>query len=300
MKNYQSYLFELFEPFLIERNEAPYPPCHEGEYLEEYFVRNFRENQVNNEFESFFIPVHWTAVFNFRVKEGLHPGSENWKLRQKLFSTLRSLDTTKKYFTVSTHDDAPQGDFPYEVKHFYAGGRSTAKNTYPIPVIWSGYRDFNDTQKMIFCSFVGSVTHDIRPKLLASLQEKDGYFIRAFQWQQDVPEDRKNFFKTVLEQSRFTLCPRGYGATSYRMYEAIQVGSIPVYVSDKFVLAWEDELDWSEFCVIIPESKITETDEILKSYTETQVRKMQERLKEVYPLYFTIPAAYNQIIKRLR
>ena len=153
---------------------------------------------------------------------------------------------------------------------------------------------------MIFCSFVGSITHDIRPKILNELNVKDGYFLRAFQWQQDVPEEQKVFFKNVLEQSRFTLCPRGYGATSYRMYEAIQVGSIPVYVSDRFVFAWEDELDWSEFCVIIPEHRISEIDSILKGYTETQVRKMQARLKEVYEMYFTIPAAYNQIIKRLR
>ena len=298
MRPYQKELFEIFEPFLIERNEAPYPPCHVGEYLEEYFVRNFRNN--SKKIKSYFIPVHWTAVFNYKVKEGLEPGTENWKLRQRLFKELKKLDQDENYFTVSTHDDAPQGAFPPDTKHFYAGGRSTVKNTFPIPIIWSGFQEFNDTQKMIFCSFVGSVTHEIRPKLLQALSGQDGYLIRAFHWQQDVPEDRKNFFKEVLEQSRFTLCPRGYGATSYRMYEAIQVGSIPVYVSDKFVFAWEDELDWSEFCVIIPEDKIPEIDCILKGYTETQVREMQVRLKEVYEMYFTIPSAYNQIIKRLR
>ena len=53
-----------------------------------------------------------------------------------------------------------------------------------------------------------------------------------------------------------------------------------------------------EFCVIIPEDKISETDSILRSITETQVRNMQKRLKEIYPEYFTIPAAYKQIIKR--
>ena len=79
----------------------------------------------------------------------------------------------------------------------------------------------------------------------------------------------------------------------------MQAGSIPVYVSDKFMLSWSDEIDWNEFCVIIPENKVLETDTILRSITETQVRKMQEKLKEVYPEYFTIPAAYNQITRRL-
>ena len=131
---------------------------------------------------------------------------------------------------------------------------------------------------MIFCSFVGSITHDIRPKVLIPLQDKPGYVIQAFEWVQDVPEDRQAIFQNVLWNSRFTLCPRGYGANSYRIYEAMQAGSIPVYVSDKFMLSWSDEIDWNEFCVIIPEDKVLETDTILRSITETQVRKMQEKL----------------------
>lgn len=297
MDSYQQELFNLFAPFRLERNEAPYPPYHQGEYLEEYFVRNYLENNVQS--ERYFIPIHWTAVFNFRVKEGLQEGTANYSLRRELFNTLKTLDPNKTYFTVSTHDDAPQGEFPTNTLHFYAGGNSKLDNTFPLPVICSGFKEFNDSQKMIFCSFVGSITHPIRNIVLKEVHEKPGYFIQAFHWQQDIPDDRKIHFKNVLEQSRFTLCPRGYGATSYRMYEAIQVGSIPVYISDKFVFAWEDELDWSEFCVIVPESKITEIDSMLKEMSETQVRKMQERLKVVYDQYFTIPAAYNQIIKRV-
>ena len=297
MDNYQQELYEKFSPFLLRRNEAPYPPAHKGEYLEEYFVRQFRDDDKQH--ERYFIPIHWTAVFNYRVKEGLQQGTPNWHLRQELFRAISELDPSKKYFTVSTHDDAPQGNFGFDVTHFYAGGRSELSGTTPIPLLWSGYESVPDIQKMIFCSFVGSITHDIRPKVLIPLQEKPGYVIQAFEWVQDVPEDRQSIFKNVLWNSRFTLCPRGYGANSYRIYEAMQAGSIPVYVSDKFMLSWSDEIDWNEFCVIIPEDKVLETDAILRSITETQVRKMQEKLKEVYPKYFTIPAAYNQITRRL-
>ena len=212
MDDYQKSLYKSFAPFLIERNEAPYPPAHRGEYLEEYFTRQFLED--DKQYERYYIPIHWTAVFNYKVKEGLHEGSENWKLRQTLFESLQGLDSSKKYFTVSTHDDAPQGEFDYDVKHFYAGGRSELPNTFPIPVIWSGFEQVPDVQKMIFCSFVGSITHDIRPKLLIPLHKKDGYIISAFEWIQDVPEDRQAMFQNVLWNSRVTLCPRGYGATS--------------------------------------------------------------------------------------
>ena len=152
---------------------------------------------------------------------------------------------------------------------------------------------------MVFCSFVGSVTHPLRASLLNSLSGKDGYLIQGFNWEPSVSQDKANYFKSVMEQSRFTLCPRGYGATSYRLYESIQLGSIPVYVSDKHMLPWADELDWSEFCVVVHQASIPGIDMTLKSFTEADIRRMQKRLKEVYNLYFTIPAVYNQIIKRV-
>lgn len=34
----------------------------------------------------------------------------------------------------------------------------------------------------------------------------------------------------VIERSNFTLAPRGHGSSSFRMYEALQLGSIPIYI----------------------------------------------------------------------
>ena len=115
MDSYQRKLYEMFEPFLIERNEAPYPPDHEGDYLEEYFTKKFF-NELNQS-ERYLIPVYWTAVFNYRISEGFGHGTPNYSLRQALFDKLKELDPTKKYFTVSTHDDAPMGSFPTDTKH---------------------------------------------------------------------------------------------------------------------------------------------------------------------------------------
>jgi len=42
-------------------------------------------------------------------------------------------------------------------------------------------------------------------------------------------------FSSLLDLSEFVLCPRGFGPTSYRFYEALSAGAIPVYV-------WEGEL----------------------------------------------------------
>lgn len=36
----------------------------------------------------------------------------------------------------------------------------------------------------------------------------------------------------IIERSNFTLTPRGHGSASWRMYEALQLGSIPIYQWD--------------------------------------------------------------------
>ena len=291
-------MYDLFSEFQIERSDAAYPPYHKGEYLEEYFVNRFSDNQ--NQASRLLIPVHWTAVFNYCVKSGLGQGTKNWELRNKLFNKIAALPNDLEYFTVSTHDDAPQGEFPPNTKHFYAGGNSSI-GTDPIPLVCSALNFDLDPQKLIFCSFVGSATNNVRNHALQQLHSKDGYLINAFHWQPDVSQDQQNLFLNCTSRSRFTLCPRGYGATSYRLYEAMQLGSIPVYISDKHLLPWSDELDWSSFCVVVKKMEnYDHLDQLLKNMTETTVRNMQEKIKEIYPLYFTIPAVYNQIIERVK
>ena len=34
----------------------------------------------------------------------------------------------------------------------------------------------------------------------------------------------------IIERSNFTLTPRGHGSASWRMYETLQLGSIPIFI----------------------------------------------------------------------
>ena len=107
-------------------------------HLSKYFVEKFIKEKPRA--DRLLIPVHWTAVFNYKAPEGLQPGSKNHDLRLKLFDKLNQLDPAKSYFTVSTHDDAPQGTFPKDTIHFYAGGNAQVENCQPIPLIASGFK----------------------------------------------------------------------------------------------------------------------------------------------------------------
>lgn len=284
------------DEFLLNRLDPNYPPHHTGSHLEETFI-NFWENKGLGTRK--LIPVHWTAVYNHRVKEGLGTGTHNGDLRDKLRSYLRQLDPADKYFVVCTHDDAPSEELPPDTLVFSAGGNSKRIDV-PIPLTCGPHRGAGDYLRTIPISFMGSLTHPIRHAMIHSLQGKHGVFLDAAEWTPEVPVDRAELFKQVTQRSIFSLCPRGYGATSYRLYEAMQLGAIPVYVSDKHLLPWSDEIDWSEFCVIVQPKDIQNICQMTLGISASKVKRMQEVLAEVWNKYFSIEATCSHIVKRVK
>ena len=282
--------------FLLDRLDPNYPPHHTGDHLEEAFIK-FWESEGRGQRK--LIPVHWTAVYNHRVKEGLGPGTPNGVLRDQLRSYLRDLDPSDKYFVVCTHDDAPAEDLPPDTLVFSAGGNSLLIDI-PIPLTCSPHDGPGDHLRTIPISFVGSLTHPIRYAMGRALQGKPGVFLSATEWIPDVPVDRVDLFKQVTQRSIFSLCPRGYGATSYRLYEAMQLGAIPIYVSDKHLLPWSDQIDWSEFCVIVSPSDVQHIPQMTLDLSASRVRKMQEVLVDVWEKHFSIEATCNHIVRRVR
>ncbi|MDZ4851336.1 MAG: exostosin family protein [Pirellulaceae bacterium] len=93
---------------------------------------------------------------------------------------------------------------------------------------------------------------------------------------------------------------RGYGLNSFRLYEAMQLGAIPVIVTDAFYLPWTDELDWSEFAVLIPEASLAGLEAILLSYSDDRISSMRKKLANVWRDYFSMDGLYRNIIKRIK
>jgi len=287
---------ELAKEFLIERVDPCYPPHHTGDHLEEAFVK-FWQSEGHGSRK--LIPVHWTAVYNHRVKEGLGPGSPNDNLRNELKRYLNSLDKNEKYFVVSTHDDAPKEELPPNTVVFAAGGNSR-KIDVPIPLTCGPHNITEDPIRTIPCSFVGSMTHPIRNALLSRVHKQPGVLVQAFEWKEKIPDQQVDLFKQIAQRSIFSLCPRGYGATSYRLYEAIQLGSIPVYVSDKHLLPWSDEIEWEEFCVVAKPNQIEDVLSMTLGLTSKKVKLMQSNLENIWTKHFSIEATCKHIEKRVK
>ena len=277
--SYQSYINDLFFP--LNKAEAiypPYPSYHKGPYLEEMFVEH--GEKVG---DRYLIPVFWTNVYK-----------EN---KQKLLQQkLNQLDPSKKYYCVCTHDDAPTEKLPLDTLVFGAGGNNP--NTIPIPLVVSRIPEQRTEEKTIKASFVGSYTHPIRaamtqqasPDLLISMQA---------QWSEVITEERFSSFEDVSSKSRYMLCPRGYGPTSYRLYEAFQYGAVPVYISDRFWLPWRDELNWEDLIITVTPEKIPKINHILDSY-EDRHESMIECAASVYEEFFSIEGVFKKILDKVQ
>jgi hypothetical protein len=278
----------------------PYPPYHEGKDLEDFFIDFYfshKEEFDNTGYE--FIPVKWTAIYNI-----------HGYLSDPLQDELNSLDKNKKYFTVSQHDDAPHHQLPSNTINFSAGGN--IPNTVPIPLICSKIKNKPENLKRdIFCSFVGSVcqnfggiselAHKLRMHMLEVLINDSKYILKPKHWSPNIKEDRQKLFLDITSKSKFCLCPRGYGATSFRLYEAMQLGSIPVYIYHKEpFLPFKDKLDWDNLTVMVEYSEVHKIDSILNSISEEKYQQMLKYTSEIYCDYFSLKGMSTNILQLLK
>lgn len=262
----------------------PYPPYHTGPGLEECFFAYARGRAFAREY----IPVFWTAAYA--------RGEAS-----RVQAALLSLSASGRYFTVCQHDLAPQEVLPPDTLVFSAGGLYRGPGLVPIPLVCSRLRDPIEARpKDVFCSFVASLTHRIRRALWETYRDDPRFrFVVFDRWTPDVPPDRFELFTHLTERSRFTLCPRGFGATSFRLYEAMQLGSVPVYVSDYHHLPWSDELDWRELAILVREDEIPDLGERLRGIDEASYQRMLASIRRVYDDYFSLAGVCRQIERRV-
>ncbi|MCK9273205.1 exostosin family protein, partial [Candidatus Gracilibacteria bacterium] len=171
-----------------------------------------------------------------------------------------------------------------------------SNNIIPIPLICSKIPKPNKNKKRdIFCSFIGANTHEIRTKLYDQLKNDEKYYIEMDKWKLNISETKTANFKNIMERSLFSLCPRGNGPTSFRLYEAMQLGSIPVYVYNKKWLPYEEELNWLNLCILIHENEISHIKDILENISQERIDFMKNFIAEVYDDWFTLEKVCEKI-----
>lgn len=93
-------------------------------------------------------------------------------------------------------------------------------------------------------------------------------------------------------QSKFVLCPRGAGASSIRLFEAMEMGRAPVIISDAWVQP--EGPDWSTFSIRVPEHDITHLPDILLRF-EPQAFKMGALAREAWLKWYCKKIIFHRV-----
>ena len=102
-----------------------------------------------------------------------------------------------------------------------------------------------------------------------------------------ITKENLELFEKLIKESYFSICPRGYGPTSFRLYESIQMGTVPIYISDKFFLPYIEFLDWSEFAILLKSRKISSLPRKLNNLIESgEYFRLKDGLDKVSEKYF--------------
>tara|TARA_Y100000389_G_scaffold200460_2_gene240944 strand:+ start:10591 stop:11541 length:951 start_codon:yes stop_codon:yes gene_type:complete len=94
-------------------------------------------------------------------------------------------------------------------------------------------------------------------------------------------------YLNLLLKSRYNILPRGNGwALSYRHIEAMNADSIPVIISDNYVLPFSELIDWTSCSLKVQEKELENLLEIVKS-NENKETEMLKNVKKVYEKYLS-------------
>ena len=258
---YQADLVMRSKPF---RPGAHYYAGFGGPWLENHFFDNWIQQMPV--LDRIYVPIAWTDC----LVNSPH-------LREDVQAFVNDLDPSFAYFAVAQLDRGfNHPSFTLHIPEhldfwlFSSGGSSPPLRTTPIPLLKQELLPVG-LPKSIGVSFQGSMTHSLRQALYYRFREQFDFLDNSENW------------KAISEGSNFSFCPRGYGSTSFRLFETLQLGTLPIYVwEDENWLPYTNQIDWTKFAIIIGSNEL---DDLPTRIKNANVPQMQQRLSEVQHMF---------------
>ncbi len=163
-------------------------------------------------------------------------------------------------------------------------------------------RPYTGSEKYL-ASFVGSAhTHPVREKLFEfgrdDIYVKDTSGYSAQTTYHGEPAERARFWEEYADSiadAKFSLCPRGQGAGSIRLFESMKMGRACVILSDD----WHpnDGVDWNSFSITVAERDASRIPEILDRNAH-RAAEMGERARQVWKEQFSEQSRFHRTVER--
>ncbi len=107
----------------------------------------------------------------------------------------------------------------------------------------------------------------------------------------DVQKTRQEYIENLLN-SDYALVIKGDGNYSYRFYEALSLGRIPVLLDTECVLPLEDQIDYDSFILRVPYYDLYRLDQIIAAHwqrlSSEDFRDMQLKARDAFEKYLRV------------
>jgi hypothetical protein len=257
--------------------------------IEHYAAEFFAEHAC--ETSRIYLPGQWTAFWRTARKNPLRRLAGRFELdclspQGRLSRFLENiLDNKQRYFTVLQRSTDIGALFPNNVLVFGAGGEGDI----PIPLIKEipeSLRQLRYTQiRDIKAAFIGqwegfNDPDNIRKQMVSLVKDLPGYIVGKQPYEE---------YTRTLSRSDFTLCPSGFGRTSFRMYEALAMGSIPVYIyKDTPWLPYQTQIDWDRCALLVERRNIGTVPSLIASIGDEEIRQRRDYIDSLYDRFFSL------------
>ena len=108
--------------------------------------------------------------------------------------------------------------------------------------------------------------------------------------------DERRLYVDDILASRFVLCPRGQGPSSYRLFEVMALGRCPVIISDQWVPI--DGVDWPSCAIFVKERDIATIPKLLRSEA-SRALELGRNAKAAWMTHFSERAKFRAMFESL-
>jgi hypothetical protein len=126
-------------------------------------------------------------------------------------------------------------------------------------------------EKKPVIGFCGALTHNLRHRVLSTLKTNDklttNFVVRNSFWGGSIWGDkvREEYIQNTIN-SDFVICVRGAGNFSYRLYETMCLGRIPIIIDTDIDLPFEDYINYNNFILKININDLDNIENIVINY----------------------------------
>ena len=169
------------------------------------------------------------------------------------------------------------------------------KNERVMPALhpdhFAGFTEHQDT--IGFCGQITPLRYEIIQNILQTNIKTDFIFRQGF-WAPEVGSKikaRKQYYTNFLN-SKYALCIRGAGNFSFRLYEALCFGRIPILIDTDTTLPFSKIIDWNKHIIFIKQEQIKTLPKLLE-----QDKRCMYANRKLWEDYFSIEGYARNFIK---